>query len=72
MVLTEQTLEINSVVKYSTFPDPSLAKEVKYFSLIILVQFYSTTYFVLTMKEELGCRSGGFVQRGRIVKETTI
>jgi hypothetical protein len=28
-VLIEQTLEINSVVKDSTFPDPSLAKEVK-------------------------------------------
>jgi hypothetical protein len=37
-VLTEQTLEISSVVKDSTFPDPILAKEVKYSSLTILSQ----------------------------------
>jgi hypothetical protein len=37
-VLTEQTLEISSVVKDSTFPDPSLAKEVKDSSLTILHQ----------------------------------
>jgi hypothetical protein len=37
-VLTEQTLEISSVVKHPTFPDPRLAKEVKYSSLIILHQ----------------------------------
>jgi hypothetical protein len=37
-VLIEQTLEINSVVKDSTFPDPSLAKEVKDSFLTILVQ----------------------------------
>jgi hypothetical protein len=38
-VLTEQTLEISSVVKDPTFPDPSLAKEVKDSSLTILHQF---------------------------------
>jgi hypothetical protein len=38
-VLTEQTLEISLVVKDSTFPDPSLAKEVKDSSLTILHKF---------------------------------
>jgi hypothetical protein len=38
-VLTEQTLEISSVVKDPTFPDPSLVKEVKDSSLTILHQF---------------------------------
>jgi hypothetical protein len=42
-VLTEQTLEINSVVKDSTFLDPSLAKEVKDSSLTILHQFRVTS-----------------------------
>ena len=37
-VFTEQTLEINSVVKDSTFYDPSLAKEAKDSSLTILYQ----------------------------------
>jgi hypothetical protein len=35
-VLTEQTLEISSVVKDPTFPDPSLVTEVKYSSLTML------------------------------------
>jgi hypothetical protein len=60
------------VVKDSTFPDPSLAKEVKDSSLTILVQFYLATGFVFTVKKESGYRSGGFLQRGRIVKEKTI
>jgi hypothetical protein len=38
-VLIEQTLEINSMVKDPTFPNPSLAKEVKDSSLTILHQF---------------------------------
>jgi hypothetical protein len=38
-VLTKQTLEISSLVKDFTFPDPSLAKEVKDSSLINLHQF---------------------------------
>jgi hypothetical protein len=42
-VLTEQTLEISSVVKDPTFPDPSLDKEVKDSSLTILHQFYSVS-----------------------------
>jgi hypothetical protein len=37
-VLGEQTLEIISVVKDSTFLDPSLVKEVKYPSLTIIHQ----------------------------------
>jgi hypothetical protein len=36
-VLGEQTLEISSVVKDSTFPDPSLVKEVEDPSLTILL-----------------------------------
>jgi hypothetical protein len=40
-VLTEQTLEIRLVVKYSTQPGPSLVMEVKYSFLTILHQFYS-------------------------------
>jgi hypothetical protein len=52
-VLTEQTLEINSVVKDPTFPDPSLVKEVNDSSLTILHQFYSVP--------------GAFVEAGRIV-----
>jgi hypothetical protein len=40
-VLTEQTLEISSVVKDPTQPGPSLVTEVKYSSLTILHQFYS-------------------------------
>jgi hypothetical protein len=39
-VLIEQTLEINSVVKYPTQPDPSLVTEVKDSSLTILHQIY--------------------------------
>jgi hypothetical protein len=42
-VLTEQTLEISSVVKDFTFPDPSLAKEVKDSSLTILHQIRVTS-----------------------------
>jgi hypothetical protein len=37
-VLTEQTLEISSMVKNPTFPNPSLVMEVKYSSLTILHQ----------------------------------
>jgi hypothetical protein len=40
-VLTEQTLEISSVVKDPTQPGPSLVTEVKDSSLTILHQFYS-------------------------------
>jgi hypothetical protein len=42
-VLTEQTLEISSVVKDPTQPGPSLVTEVKDPSLTILHQFYSVT-----------------------------
>jgi len=42
MVLGEQTLEINSVVKDSTSPSPSLVKEVQYPSLTILQQLQVT------------------------------
>jgi hypothetical protein len=35
-VLSKQTLEINKEVKYSSVPDPSLAKVVKYSTLTIL------------------------------------
>jgi hypothetical protein len=52
-VLTEQTLEINSVVKDSTQPDPSLVTEVKDSSLTSLHRFYSVP--------------GAFVETGRIV-----
>ena len=38
-VLTKQTLEIISVVKDSTYPNPSLAKEVKDSSLTILLNY---------------------------------
>jgi hypothetical protein len=39
-VLTEQTLEISSMVKYPTQPGPNLVTEVKDPSLTILHQFY--------------------------------
>jgi hypothetical protein len=42
-VLAEQTLEINSVVKYPTYIDPILVTEVKYSSLTILNQIYLDT-----------------------------
>jgi hypothetical protein len=37
-VLTEQNLEMSSMVKESTFPDPSLVTEVRDSSLMILHQ----------------------------------
>jgi hypothetical protein len=40
-VLTQQTLEINSVVKDPTYLDPSLVTEVEDSSLTILHQIYS-------------------------------
>jgi hypothetical protein len=40
-VLTEQTLEIRSEVKYPTQPGPTLVMEVKDYSLTILHQIYS-------------------------------
>jgi hypothetical protein len=46
-VLTEQTLEISSMVKDPTQPDPSLVTEVKYFSLTILHQFYLSHKWIL-------------------------
>jgi hypothetical protein len=52
-VLTEQTLEISSVVKDPTQPGPSLVTEVKDSSLTILHQFYSVP--------------GAFVETWRIV-----
>jgi hypothetical protein len=42
-VLTEQTLEISSVVKDPTQPGPSLVTEVKDSSLTILHQFHSVS-----------------------------
>jgi hypothetical protein len=56
-VLTEQTLEISSVVKDPTFPDPSLVMEVKDSSLTILHQIYS----VLGVFVEAGRIVGGFL-----------
>jgi hypothetical protein len=50
-VLTEQTLEINSMVKDSTFPDPRFAKEVKYSSLTILHQIIVTSTISLARRE---------------------
>ena len=46
-VLTEQTLEINSVVKDPTQPGPSLVTEVKYSSLTILHQFHPSYRWIL-------------------------
>jgi hypothetical protein len=40
-VLSKQTLEINKEVKYSSVPDPSLVKVVKYPTLTILLSFIS-------------------------------
>jgi hypothetical protein len=54
-VLTEQTLEINSMLKDPTQPGPSLVTEVKDFSLTILHQFYS----VSRAAEEVGRTCGG-------------
>jgi hypothetical protein len=67
-VLTEQTLEISSVVKDPTFPDPSLTKEVKDSSLTILHQFYSVTGAV----EETGRSFGVFVELGHTVLEREV
>jgi hypothetical protein len=57
-VLTEQTLEISSVVKDPTQPGPSLVTEVKYSSLTILHQLP----FSYRAVEEAGRISGGFLQ----------
>jgi hypothetical protein len=56
-VLTEQTLEIISVVKDPTFPDPIFVKEVNDSSLIILHQFYSVPGAI----EEAGRSFGVFL-----------
>jgi hypothetical protein len=57
-VLIEQTLEISSVVKDPTFPDPSLVTEVKDSSLTILHQIYSVPGVFV----EAGHIVGGFLQ----------
>ena len=57
-VLTEQTLEINSMVKYPTQPGPSLVMEVKYSSLTILHQIYSVPGAFVEANKIIG----GFLQ----------
>jgi hypothetical protein len=65
-VLTEQTLEISSVVKDSTQPGPSLVTEVKDSSLTILHQFYPSYRWILQVQREEVRNIGGFQQEGRI------
>jgi hypothetical protein len=65
-VLTEQTLEISSVVKDPTQPGPSLVTEVKDSSLTILHQFYLSHRWILQVQREVVHIVGGFLQVGRI------
>jgi hypothetical protein len=53
-------------VKYSLVLDPSLAKEVKYSSLTILVQFLFNYMHHFYREEEAGRISEGFLQVGHI------
>jgi hypothetical protein len=64
-VLTEQTLDISSVVKDPTQPDPSLVTEVKDSSLTILHQFYLSHRWILQVQREVVRINGGFQQEGR-------
>jgi hypothetical protein len=65
-VLTEQTLEIISMVKDPTQPGPSLVTEVKDSSLTILHQFYLSHRWILQVQGEVVRIVGGFLQVGRI------
>jgi hypothetical protein len=63
-VLIEHTLEISSVVKDSTFPDPSLAKEVKDSSLTILAEVLFSSELLQPSSLARGRTSEGFLQVG--------
>jgi hypothetical protein len=68
-VLTEQTLEISSVVKDPTQPGPSLVTEVKDPSLTILHQFYLSYRWILQQlqaQRETVHISEGFQQKGAL------